>query len=117
MDRWRPRAVQLEDREGDDTLMARPGIDRKVAAISVPSGVFTGLYADNDEVRVQAAHFITECVRELLRLERLTGRTVQLGFEPEPFTTGETIPEFISYFKTILAEARGKLSGTVGRDA
>ncbi len=95
-------------------FMARPGIDRKVAAISVPSGVFTGLYADSDEVRTQAAHFITECVRELLRLERLTGRTVQLGLEPEPFTTGETIPEFIDYFKTILGEARSKFPAQLG---
>ena len=95
-------------------FMARPGIDRKVAAISVPSGVFNGLYPDSDEVRTQAAHFITECVRELLRLERLTGRTVQLGFEPEPFTTGETIPNFIDYFKTILSEARGKYPAQLG---
>ena len=95
-------------------FMARPGVDRKVAAISVPSGVFNGLYPDSDEVRTQAAHFITECVRELLRLERLTGRTVQLGFEPEPFTTGESIPEFISYYKTILGEARAKFPAQLG---
>lgn len=95
-------------------FMARTGVDRKVAAISVPSGVFNGLYPDSDEVRTQAAHFITECVRELLRLERLTGRTVQLGFEPEPFTTGETIPNFVDYFKTILAEARGKYPAQLG---
>lgn len=95
-------------------FMARKGIDRKVAPISVPSGVFTGLYPDSDEVRTQAAHFITECVRELLRLERLTGRTVQLGFEPEPFTTGERISEFLDYFKTILNEARSKYPSQLG---
>jgi hypothetical protein len=95
-------------------FMARPGIDRNVAAISVPSGVFKGLYPDSDEVRTQAAHFITECTRELLRLERLTGRTVQLGLEPEPFTTGERIPDFIDYFKTILSEARGKFPAQLG---
>jgi len=95
-------------------FMARPGVDRKVAAISVPSGVFNGLYPDSEEVRVQAAHFLTECVRELLRLERLTGRTVQLGLEPEPFTTGEAIPWFIDYFKTILAEARSKFPSQLG---
>ncbi|HLX61201.1 MAG TPA: metabolite traffic protein EboE [Planctomycetota bacterium] len=95
-------------------FMARPGIDRKVAAISVPSGVFTGLYPDSDEVRSQCAHFITECTRELLRLERLTGRTVQLGLEPEPFTTGERIVDFIDYFKIILADARGKFPAQLG---
>ncbi len=95
-------------------FMARPDVDRKVAAISVPSGVFNGLYPDSDEVRTQAAHFITECVRELLRLEQLTGRTVQLGLEPEPYTTGETIPEFIRYFHTILGEARAKFPSQLG---
>jgi hypothetical protein len=95
-------------------FMARAGIDRTVAPISVPSGVFTGLYPDSEEVRVQAAHFITECVRELLRLERLTGRTVQLGLEPEPFTTGERIPDFVDYFRTILSEARAKFPQQLG---
>ena len=95
-------------------FMARPGVERKVAPISVPSGVFNGLYPDSEEVRVQAAHFITECVRELLRLERLTGRTVQLGFEPEPFTTGERMVDFIAYYKTILSEARAKFPAQLG---
>jgi len=94
--------------------MARPGVDRLRAAISVPSGVFKGLYGDAEEVRMQCAHFITECVRELLRLERLTGRTVVLGLEPEPFTTGETIPEFIEYFGLILADARAKFPPQLG---
>jgi hypothetical protein len=89
-------------------FMARPGIDRKRAAISVPSGVFKGLYGDPEEVRVQCAHFITECARELLRLERLTGRTVQLGLEPEPHTTAESCAEMIAYYELILAEARTK---------
>ena len=95
-------------------FMARPGIDRKVAAISVPSGVFTGLYTDSEELRMQCAHFITECVRELYRLERLTGRTVQLGLEPEPMTIGETCGEFLSYFETILADARAKFPSQLG---
>jgi hypothetical protein len=95
-------------------FMARPGVDRKVAAISVPSGVFTGLYPDSEEVQMQCAHFITECVRELFRLERLTGRTVQLGLEPEPMTIGETCDAFISYFKYILADAREKFPKQLG---
>jgi hypothetical protein len=95
-------------------FMARPGIDRKVASISVPSGVFKGLYPDSEEVWTQCAHFMTECVRELYRLERLTGRTVQLGLEPEPFTTGETVPQFIEYYKTIIADARQKFSVQLG---
>jgi len=84
------------------------------AAISVPSGVFNGLYPDSEEVRMQCAHFMTECVRELLRLERLTGKTVVLGLEPEPMTTGEAISEFITYFGTILADARQKFPQQLG---
>ncbi|HYF49741.1 MAG TPA: metabolite traffic protein EboE [Planctomycetota bacterium] len=95
-------------------FMARPEIERAQAAISVPSGVFKGLYGDAEEVKTQCAHFITECVRELLRLERLTGRRVVLGFEPEPATTGETIPEFIEYFKLIVADARQKFPLQLG---
>ena len=89
-------------------FMARRGIDRKAAGISVPSGVFKGLYGDSEEIRTQCAHFLTECLRDLHRLERLTGRTVKLGLEPEPLTTGETVPEFIEYFKLIGGEARQK---------
>ena len=95
-------------------FMARKGVDRKVAAISVPSGVFTGLYPESEDVQMQCAHFITECVRELLRLERLTGRTVQLGFEPEPMTLGETCGKFLTYFKYILADAREKFPKQLG---
>jgi hypothetical protein len=91
-------------------FMARKNVNRTRAAISVPSGVFKGLYGDPDEVRMQCAHFITECVRELYRLERLTGRTVQLGLEPEPHTTAETLPEMIAYYEVILNEARQKFS-------
>ena len=64
-------------------FMARPGIDRRTAAISVPTGVCKDQYGDNEEIRMQCAHFLTECVRELARLERLTGRTVCLGLEPD----------------------------------
>ncbi|MFH0938851.1 MAG: metabolite traffic protein EboE [Planctomycetota bacterium] len=89
-------------------FMARAGVERRQSSISVPSGVFKGLYGDGEEVREQCAHFLTECARELLRLERLTGYTAQLGLEPEPLTTGETTTEFIEYYKTILATARLK---------
>ena len=95
-------------------FMARKDIARSQAAISVPSGTFKGLYGDSEEVKTQCAHFITECVRELFRLERLTGRRVVLGFEPEPATTGETIPEFVEYFKLILADARQKFPLQLG---
>jgi hypothetical protein len=95
-------------------FMARPGVDRKEAAISVPSGVFNGLYPDSEEVRTQCAHFLTECVRELHRLERLTGRTVRLGLEPEPMTTGDSCREFIAYYKTILTEAMAKFPQQLG---
>ena len=95
-------------------FMARPGLERTRAAISVPSGVFKGLHGDSEEVRVQCAHFLTECVRELLRLERLTGKTVQLGLEPEPCTTGETCDEFVAYYEQILTEARQKFSAQLG---
>ena len=71
-------------------FMARQSPQRACAAISVPTGVFKAQYGDSEEVRAQCAHFLTECARELLRLESLTGRTVQLGLEPEPLTTGET---------------------------
>ena len=95
-------------------FMARPGIERLQAAISVPSGVFKGLHGDSEEVRTQCCHFLTECVRELLRLERLTGRTVKLGLEPEPCTTGETCAEFVDYYKLILADARQKFPSQLG---
>jgi hypothetical protein len=91
-------------------FMARPGVNRQRAAISVPAGVFKSQYGDAEDVRIQCAHFITECVRELLRLERLTGRTVQLGLEPEPLTTAETCAEMIAYHELILNEARQKFS-------
>jgi sugar phosphate isomerase/epimerase len=95
-------------------FMARPGVDRKEAAISVPSGVFNGLYPDSEEVRAQCAHFMTECVRELLRLERLTGRTVRLGLEPEPMTSGESCDAFIVYYKQILSDAMSKFPQQLG---
>jgi sugar phosphate isomerase/epimerase len=94
--------------------MARPKIQRAQAAISVPSGVFKGFYGDSDEVRGQCAHFLTECARELFRLERLTGRCVRLGLEPEPATTGETVGEFIEYFKLLLTEAGQKYPQQLG---
>lgn len=95
-------------------FMARPSVNRTVANISVPTGVFKGLYPDSLEVHEQCAHWMTECVRELRRLERLTGRTVQLGLEPEPSTTGETCAEFIKYFEVILAVAREKFPTQLG---
>jgi hypothetical protein len=83
--------------------------DRREGAVSVPSGTFKG-YTDNDEIKAQCAHFLTECVRELARLERLTGKTVRLGLEPEPFTTGESVDEFIDYYtRFILPAAKDKL--------
>jgi len=82
--------------------------DRSTAAVSVPTGTFKG-YSDGEEIRMQCAHFITECAKELLRLERLTGKTVKLGLEPEPYTTAESMDEFCAYFKhCILLQARSK---------
>ena len=95
-------------------FMARPGIQRLCAPISVPSGVYRAQYGDSAEIRTQCAHFLTECVRELLRLERLTGRTVQLGLEPEPLTTGELCREFIEYYALILGEAAAKFPLQLG---
>ncbi|HYG76297.1 MAG TPA: metabolite traffic protein EboE [Planctomycetota bacterium] len=95
-------------------FMEHSGRSAMPAAISVPSGVFNGLYPDSEEVRSQCAHFLTECARELLRLERLTGKTVVLGLEPEPMTTCEAISEFIKYYDTILADARQKFPSQLG---
>ena len=95
-------------------FMARPSVNRTVANISVPSGVYKGLYSDSDEVREQCGHWMTECVRELLRLQRLTGRTVQLGLEPEPSTTGESCEEFVSYYEALLSVARSKFPTQLG---
>jgi hypothetical protein len=83
--------------------------DGGYASLSVPSGTFKG-YGDNDDLRTQCAHFITECARELARLERLTGKTVVMGLEPEPCTTGETIGELLAYFQDFIWPAgRAKL--------
>lgn len=91
--------------------------ERNEAAVSVPAGTFKG-YLDNDEVKTQCGHFLTECARELFRLERLTGKTVRLGLEPEPFTTGESIDEFVDYFKNhILPCAREKYPLQLGMNA
>jgi hypothetical protein len=88
--------------------------DRSEGAVSVPTGTFKG-YSDGDEIRAQCAHFLTEAVVELARLERATGKTVALGLEPEPHTTAETLPELIEYFeKFLLPEARAKLPGRLG---
>jgi len=95
-------------------IMTRRVPERVCAAISVPTGVFKAQYGDGEEIREQCAHFLTECVRELFRLENLTGRTVQLGLEPEPLTTGETCGEFIAYYKLILENAAAKYPRQLG---
>ena len=88
--------------------------ERTEAAVSVPTGTFKG-YVDNDEVKYQCGHFLTECARELNRLERLTGKTVRLGLEPEPYTTGESLEEFVSYYQnSILPNAREKYPQQLG---
>lgn len=88
--------------------------DAKESSVSVPTGTFKG-YNDGDEIKAQCAHFITELVRELARLERLTGKTIRIGLEPEPHTTGETIGEFIDYFKRfILVLADEKFPSQLG---
>jgi hypothetical protein len=95
-------------------FLSRPGVNRLQAPISVPSGIFKGLYGDSEDLRAQCAHFMTECVRELVRLERLTGRTIRLGLEPEPATTGESIGEMIEYYNAILADGRQKFPQQLG---
>jgi len=91
--------------------------DRAEAAVSVPTGTFKG-YCDNEEIKAQCAHFLTECAKELMRLERLTGKTIKLGLEPEPYTTGETIGEFLEYYqKYILAAADEKWPSQLGVSA
>lgn len=84
------------------------------AAVSVPTGTFKG-YTDNEEIKAQCAHFLTECAKELMRLERLTGKTIRLGLEPEPYTTAETLDEFLEYFqKYILVAADEKWPSQLG---
>ncbi|MBI3829550.1 MAG: metabolite traffic protein EboE [Planctomycetes bacterium] len=91
--------------------------ERKEAAVSVPTGTFKG-YTDNEEIKAQCAHFLTECAKELMRLERLTGKTIKLGLEPEPYTTAETLGEFVEYFqKYILAAADEKWPSQLGISA
>ncbi|MCX7805513.1 MAG: metabolite traffic protein EboE [Planctomycetota bacterium] len=85
--------------------------------VTVPTGIFKG-YADGPEILQQCAHFQTETLRHLVDLERKTGRTVRVGFEPEPFTTCERIGEFISYYEDVLLpEARRKLEAERGMSA
>ena len=82
--------------------------ERRESVVSVPSGTFKG-YGEGDEIKLQCAHFLTEAARELARLERVTGKTIRLGLEPEPYTTGETTEEFVRYYcEFILPAAREK---------
>lgn len=88
--------------------------ERNDAAVSVPSGVFKGI-ADDADTKAYCAHVLTACVRELARLEELTGKTIRLGLEPEPYTTGETVDEFVDYFKDfILYHAMVRLAQDMG---
>ncbi|MCW8129392.1 MAG: metabolite traffic protein EboE [Planctomycetota bacterium] len=91
--------------------------ERSEAAVSVPTGTFKG-YTDNEEIKAQCAHFLTECAKELMRLERLTGKTIKLGLEPEPYTTAESMDEFLEYFhKYILVAADEKWPSQLGVSA
>jgi hypothetical protein len=88
--------------------------EQAAAPVSVPTGTFKG-YGDHDELKEQCAHFLTEAARDLARLERLTGKTVALGLEPEPCTTGETVEEFVDYFENfLLPAARAKFPAQLG---
>lgn len=42
---------------------------------------------------------VLECARGLERLSAASGRELVLALEPEPFTTAESLPETLSYFK------------------
>ncbi|MCZ7644988.1 MAG: metabolite traffic protein EboE [Planctomycetota bacterium] len=88
--------------------------ERTAAAVSVPSGVFKGV-ADDAETKARCAHVLLACARELARLEELTGKTIVLGLEPEPYTTGESLEEFVAYFNEfILRHARLRLAHDMG---
>ncbi len=85
--------------------------------VTVPTGIFKG-YADGPEILQQCAHFQTETLRYLVDLERKTGRTVRVGFEPEPRTTCERTAEFARYYEEVLLpEAKRKLEAERGMSA
>lgn len=91
--------------------------ERAGGALSVPTGTFKG-YADHDEIKEQCAHFLTEAVVDLVRLERAVGKTMVLGLEPEPYTTAETLSELLDYFKRfLLPAAAAKFPARLGVNA
>jgi len=64
----------------------------------------TGTYwpwPDSDSERAEAdcARNILLCAEKLERLSAETGRELFLALEPEPFTTAESLPETLNYFR------------------
>jgi len=79
-------------------------------SLSAPSGTWKA-WADDDEARRAMARNIAAVVVELARLEKKRGRTIALGLEPEPLTTGETTEEFIAYHREFLLPAAAEAAG------
>lgn len=87
---------------------------REKASVSVPTGVFKG-DGDHAEVRDRCAAGLLDALVGLIKLREATGKTIVLGLEPEPYTTGETLDECLAYFEQhILPAARKTLPGKTG---
>lgn len=78
--------------------------DRSEGSLSVPTGVFKGEVGASDKT-ADCARWIALTATALAKLEKVTGKTVRLGLEPEPFTTAETLSEFIAYYNEQLLPA------------
>ncbi|MGH7143288.1 MAG: metabolite traffic protein EboE [Planctomycetota bacterium] len=77
---------------------------RGEGSLSVPTGVFKG-EPGAQELTEACAQTIALTAAALAKLQRVTGKTVRLGLEPEPFTTAESLGDFKTYFETQLLPA------------
>lgn len=88
--------------------------DRPAGSLSVPTGVFKGIPDAADRTAACAA-MIGLTAAALEKLRRVTGKTIRVGLEPEPFTTAETIPEFLAYYQEQLLPAGvARISSALG---
>lgn len=106
-------AIYAPDWTSPARLTATLDIARAVAGL-VPEGsravltTLTGTYRGwgcascSEEVETDCARNLLKCAGMLENVSRETSRELVLAVEPEPFTTAETLPETVRYFKELL---------------